>query len=55
MRQHPYSEDDFDAAFSCALEEYEDNLSLRPLNFDEIGWNDLDFETAEYGERCYAY
>ena len=48
-----YSEEDFDAAFSCALEEYEDSLSLRPLNFENPTYLN-DFEVAEYGEE-YAY
>ena len=48
-----YSEEDFDAAFSCALEEYEDGLSLRPLNFDDPTYLH-DFEVAEYGEQ-YVY
>ena len=48
-----YSQEDFDAAFSCALEEYEDSLSLRPLNFEDPTYLN-DFEVAEYGEE-YAY
>jgi hypothetical protein len=47
-----YSEEDFEAAFSSALEEYEDNLSLAPLNFAEPTYSQ-DFEISEYGE-CYA-
>jgi hypothetical protein len=42
-----------DTAFSSALEEYEDSLSLKPLNFDAPAYLH-DFEIAEYGEE-YAY
>lgn len=48
-----YSQEDFDAAYSSVLEEYEDGLSLRPLDFDVPTYL-CDFEVAEYGEG-YAY
>jgi hypothetical protein len=54
--QESYSEEDFDAAFTSVLEEYEayeDSLSLRPLDFDAPTYLH-DFEIAEYGEE-YAY
>lgn len=51
-----YSEEDFDAAFSSALEEYEDSLSLAPLDFESPTYYS-DFEISEYGEcgEEYAY